>query len=137
MKYLYYILAIVAIVCVVITRDPKNLKDLKELYYRFLEILPQKYETLKRGSVITGLAPFWKELGYNVNKGYEICICMDNNVNAMFHVLLHELAHGTVEAYQHNDEFWNNYNELRDMAIQAGLYTPTGEVKFCGKKISD
>ena len=133
----FLILIVVALWCLVTTKDPENLKILKEKYRNFLRVLPKEYEELKHGTVITGLAPFWGELGYNINKGYEICICMDNDVNAMFHVLIHEMAHSITDAYKHDDEFWNNYSKLRDHAIQAGLYKPIGTTQFCGKKISD
>lgn len=136
--YLYSILLVLVLVCIFTTHDPKNLKLLKEKYERFLKVLPKKYDILQRRTVITGLGPQWGELGYNINKGYEICICMDNDVNAMFHVLIHELAHGTVHEYKHNDNFWANFRELKEIAIANGLYIPIPEaVPFCGKKIAD
>ena len=76
------------------------------------------------------------DLGSNVNKGYEISVCVDNNVNSMFHVLLHELAHNTVKEYAHSDEFWAQYNRLKTDAIERGFYTPIDPaIDFCGKKI--
>lgn len=136
--YLYSILLVLVLVCIFTTHDSKNLKLLKEKYERFLKVLPKKYDVLQRRTVITGLGPQWGELGYNINKGYEICICMDNDVNAMFHVLIHELAHGTVPEYKHNESFWMNFRELKEIAIANGLYTPIPEaVPFCGKKIAD
>ena len=92
---------------------------------------------LQTRSIITGTTGKG-DLGSNVNKGYEISICLDNDVNSMFHVLLHELAHCTVTEYDHSDKFWNNFEKLKQHAVQTGAYTliPEG-TEFCGKKIKD
>jgi len=59
-------------------------------------------------------------------------------VNQVFHVLLHELAHCTVEEYSHSTEFWDNYTNLKNQAISLGIYTNIDEITpFCGKRIVD
>ena len=35
-------------------------------------------------------------VGFNSNKGDNIAVCVDGDVNSIMHVLLHELAHCTV-----------------------------------------
>jgi hypothetical protein len=77
-------------------------------------------------------------VGYNTNKGQEIAICVDGTSNEMFHVLIHELAHCTVDEYSHSSNFWDNYVELRDMCIEIGIYEKIPDKKtFCGQKIQD
>jgi hypothetical protein len=77
-------------------------------------------------------------VGYNTNKGQEIAICLDGTPNEIFHVLIHELAHCTVDEYSHSEEFWANYVELRDICIQLGIYQKIPErTKFCGEHIQD
>ena len=98
-----------------------------------------KFQRLKNPVIITffkqGLV--YKSLGYNVNKGEEIGICVDGTPNDIFHVLLHELAHSTVAEYSHNEEFWNNFSELCQHCIKLGIYEKTEKTKFCGGTISD
>jgi hypothetical protein len=53
------------------------------------------------------------------------------------YVLLHELAHSTVDDYDHSKEFWENFKELREIAVAAGIYTPIKESRYCGQTIKD
>ena len=56
----------------------------------------------------------------------------------IFHVLLHELAHCTVQEYSHSEKFWKNYLRLRDIAVEIGVYERIGgKQKFCGEHVSD
>jgi hypothetical protein len=77
-------------------------------------------------------------IGWNTNKGYEIGVCIDGTVNQIFHVLLHELAHCTVEEYEHSPQFWENFRDLRKVAESIGLYEiiPV-EQGFCKRTIVD
>lgn len=138
MIVLYIILAIVSLYLICTTREPKEFQKLREKYQKFIDVVPPKYEKLKNKTVLTCLTSK-REPGYSVNKGYEIAICYDKDVNSMFHVLLHELAHCTVDEYKHSTEFWNNLKELKNIAVQNNLYIPINSPKnFCGKtKISD
>jgi hypothetical protein len=79
-----------------------------------------------------------ESVGWNTNKGQEIAICLDGTPNQIMHVLIHELAHCTVNEYSHSKEFWANYVELRNIAMQIGIYDriPTRE-QFCGQRIQD
>ncbi len=134
---LFVILILLNIHSVRTLEEPENFKNLKVKYAKFLKILPERYSSLRKKSILTGTNTKG-DLGYNINKGDEIAICVDGDENSMMHVLLHELAHSTVEEYKHSDNFWDNFKELRDIAIKHDMYTPiTQDNEFCGKKIRD
>ncbi len=109
--------------------------QLKQHYYTFIQRLPEKYEMIKKPMNITGI--YGGDIGTNVNKGGEIYVCIDGDLNSQFHVLLHELAHSTVDEYDHSDKFWKNFEELRKIAQDHGMYTPVKDQPYCGKTISD
>ena len=138
MIILYIILAIVALAILVTTQEPLEFRELRQKYDKFVNVLPEEFSMLKKKSILLCLTGKG-EPGYNVNKGYEIAICNDPDVNAMFHVLLHELAHCTVPEYKHSTKFWANLSKLKNIATKHELYTPISEPKnFCGKtNISD
>ena len=100
---------------------------------------PTKFHCLHKRIVIS----FFKKgilsssIGYNINKGEEIGICLDGTPNDMFHVLLHELAHSTVSEYSHSKEFWGNFKELCEHCKSIGIYETTNMKQFCGKVIKD
>jgi len=77
-------------------------------------------------------------VGFNTNKGANITLCLQGEPNEIFHVLIHELAHCTVEVYSHSDLFWSNYKDLRDICVSLGIYEPIdGKKEFCGQHVSD
>jgi hypothetical protein len=119
-------------------KQPENLKELKSRYDVFLKNTPKEWPELKRRSIITGFYNKNKELGYNINKGEEIGVCMGGTANQMMHVLIHELAHTTVEEYDHSPQFWKNYSKLKQYCVDLGVYQEIPEsTKFCGKYIRD
>jgi predicted metal-dependent hydrolase len=134
---IWVVLLVVSMVCIYTTKEPSNFTQLKQKYLKFIQTVPHEFRVLKKRSLITGTSRKG-DLGSNVNKGYEISICLDNDVNSMFHVLLHELAHCTVNEYDHSDKFWANFEKLKQHAVQTGAYAliPEG-TEFCGKKIKD
>jgi len=144
MKILLFILLVVlSIASITTTREPQNFTEVKRKYAVLREYIrtnqvPEKFKVLTKQILLVGYTKKKHELGYNTNKGYEICLCLDGTVNQIFHVLLHELAHSTVDEYEHSTQFWQNFKELREIAVQIGIYTPvTTSEKFCGKYISD
>jgi hypothetical protein len=144
MKILLFILLVVlSIASIITTREPQNFTEVKRKYavlrdYIRANQVPEKFKVLTKQILLVGYTKKKHELGYNTNKGYEICLCLDGTVNQIFHVLLHELAHSTVDEYEHSTQFWQNFKELREIAVQIGIYTPvTTSEKFCGKYISD
>jgi len=76
-------------------------------------------------------------VGYNVGKGYEIFICTDGPMNSVMHVFIHELTHNTVTEYDHSQSFWDNFETLKDVAKDIGIYEYTPPQIFCGGKIGD
>lgn len=124
------------------TREPKELVEVKEKYRTLREHLQdtnhEKFKMLYRCIPITGMKRMNGSVGSNTNKGGEIVVCLDGNTNEIFHVLIHELAHCTVNEYSHSPEFWNNYIELRNICIHLGIYEQIPErTKFCGQHIQD
>lgn len=87
-------------------------------------------------------------LAYNTNKGEKINICLKNpitdksinDINTMFFVTMHELAHVMTNDYKHNKEFWDNFRFLIQFAIEKDLYDYVDyndhPVEFCGNIIS-
>lgn len=124
--------------------EPKKMIMLREKYSKLrkeIEELPEdhKFNRIKEPILLTGYYGMHDGLlGFNTNKGSEIGLCVDGCVNEMMHVLLHELAHATVDEFQHSPKFWSNLKELKNFASSKNLYThikdPTG---FCGAVIHD
>jgi hypothetical protein len=79
-------------------------------------------------------------IGYNVNKGYEIFICLDEkgSVDAAMHVLIHELAHMTVPEYDHTDAYWASFKDLRSLCSTLGLINTVSNTPtlYCGGEIT-
>ena len=123
-------------------REPEELTQVKEKYQVLREHLEstnnEKFKMLTRCVPITGIHRMSGTVGYNTNKGHNIVLCISGTSNQIFHVLIHELAHCTVDEYSHSEEFWNNYIELRDICVKLGIYETIPErTKFCGKHIQD
>ena len=124
------------------TREPQRLVEVREknriLREHLSETNNEKYHMLKRCIPITGIMHMKGAVGYNTNKGGEIAVCLDGEINEIFHVLIHELAHCTVSEYEHSDTFWNNYIELRDMCVDLGIYDKIPvRTEFCGEHVQD
>ena len=141
MMIVFIILVLIAALLIAQTVEPPKFTQVKERYAILREYVktgPEKFRGLAKCIVLTGYLTKNSEIGYNTNKGYEIGLCLDGTVNQTFHVLLHELTHSTVEEYSHNDIFWQNFRELRELCTKLGIYEPIKESeKFCGKYIRD
>ena len=136
------VLIVLAIVLFVTTRQPENLRIVNEKYKTLREHLKEtgneKFQMLTRHIPLTGKRWMSESVGTNTNKGGEIALCLDGEPNVIFHVLIHELAHCTVEEYSHSPEFWKNYEELRDMCVNLGIYERVMEkTEFCGQHVQD
>ena len=81
-----------------------------------------------------------KDLAYTLNKGDVIGLCIESNENALFFVLLHELAHVVTPEYGHTELFWNNFEKLIKKSVDLGIYDyknyNKNPVNFCNGKIS-
>lgn len=136
----HIILWILAIVCVWSSySEPVLMNVIRAKYTKLRDELHKtgEFPSLHTETIITGLLSKG-QIGYNVNKGYEIFICLDGtDENQVFHVLLHELAHITVTEFQHSGNFWDNLHKLKAVAGRMGLYKGISRVPYCGHYISD
>lgn len=146
MMALVVILSIILIYILVVHREPPLLVSLKEKYNALLAYLHSpsnkdpRWERMKRRAIVTGLVDYDKSKGpiaYNVNKGYEICICLaEDDINSAFYVLLHELAHMSVTEYDHSTKFWKNFSDLKMLCDSLGIYNNSaGSGKYCGDSV--
>jgi hypothetical protein len=125
--FLFVVLLLLDVYLVYTTREPPNLTLVKERYQVLVDHInsggaPKKFDVLGTPLLITNKPDFTKELGYNSNKGLEIGLSTDSDPNDIFHVLIHELCHSTVEEYDHSEQFWENFNELQDICSKLGIY---------------
>ena len=115
--------------------------EIKRRYDILLKNIPEEFSVLRENrAILTSKREKSPEgsIAFNVNKGYEIYICLDGKkINAAMYVLLHELAHITVEEYDHSEQFWKNFRKLREYASTIGVYTPEAEMEYCGQIIRD
>jgi len=139
---LFLILLLVNAYILHTTVEPRELIEVRERYRVLREHLHEtnnvKFKVLTRPIPITGRMTMRDTVGFNVNKGSEITVCLDGGVNEIFHVLIHELAHSTVDEYSHSDQFWSNYSELMEICTQLGIYQKiTEKTEFCGQHVQD
>ena len=133
----------VAILILVFNKEPEMLTELKKRYWAMLEMLRETKDPMwlpvLKPSIITGLKGKKDGvIGSNVNKGYEIYICLEgDDVNSAMYVLIHEVAHMSVPEYDHTDAFWENFKKLKQICIDKGLYEAKGERQYCGEVIRD
>lgn len=135
---LWVLVILLALVCLWNTREPPVLTEVKKRYAHLRRQPPPGMEKLSEPVVLTGFRERYGEIGYNVNKGTEIGLCVDGEVNEVFHVLIHELAHTMTRSYAHDKKFWENYEKIKRHCIDIGIYEDMdGRQKFCGKYIRD
>jgi hypothetical protein len=118
---------------------PPVLVEVRRRYDILMKNIPDKFAILRRPVIIVGYhRNDGMDLGLNVNKGYEIHLCLGNeDPNVVFHVLLHELAHSTVPELDHTPAFWKNMDELVNLAVSLGIYTRLTKSAFCGGTVTD
>lgn len=140
--YIIILLSVLAFILLTNVEDPL-FSELKRRYEYLLNNLPEdgEFDILKTNrAILTAKEEKAKDgnIAFNVNKGYEIYICLDGRkINAAMYVLLHELAHITVEEYDHSEQFWKNFKRLREVASGLGIYTPEVDMEYCGQHIKD
>jgi hypothetical protein len=147
MEYIpiFLMLFVVLVYIVSVNKQPDMLSELKIKYWMLLEILKSTgdplWEPVCKPSIISGMLDWSREkgpIGSNVNKGYEIYICLSgSDVNSAMYVLLHELAHMSVPEYDHTANFWAHFEKLKKIAIDHGVYVPTGTRQYCGDEVKD
>lgn len=130
----------VNLLVLIFTVEDQRLREVRERYKTLREHLKARglFPELHGEIPIIAHRGLVNAVGYNVNKGAEIGLCIDGTVNEIFHVLLHELAHCTVDEYSHTTRYWDQFEKLRNEAVSAGLYAVISEqTAFCGKHIMD
>ena len=134
------LLFVLSYILITNTEDPL-FTELKRRYDVLLKNLPDEFDILRKNrAILTAKEEKARDgnIAFNVNKGYEIYICLDGRkINAAMYVLLHELAHITVEEYDHSEAFWANFKKLREYAADIGVYTPETEMEYCGQIIKE
>jgi hypothetical protein len=85
---------------------------------------------------------------YTENKGDRIVFCIRQrnpseqlvDLNTMMFVAIHEMGHIMSKSYGHNDEFWTNFADLLEVAIDIDLYKnedySTTPKEYCGMDIT-
>lgn len=125
-------------------KEPKNFTEVKRRYKVLQDYFAThgdtQFKSLKNPIILTGFLRNKgnNELGYNINKGTEIGLCLDGSPNEIMHVLIHELAHTVSSKYAHDDEFWKNVHKIENICQERGLYIPiNNKTEFCGSHIQD
>jgi len=137
------VLLIVDVLVFLNTKIDDRLKEVKLRYKKLREHLkstnePEFRALHKEIPIIAHYNMYNGAIGYNADKGTEIGLCIDGTVNDIFHVLLHELAHCTVEEYSHSKLFWLRFDQLKEKAKSIGVYEKISRKKpFCGRHIMD
>lgn len=85
---------------------------------------------------------------YTENKGDRIVFCIRQrnpteqlvDLNTMMFVAIHEMGHIMSQSYGHNDEFWTNFADLLEVAVELDLYKnedySTTPKEYCGMDIT-
>tara|TARA_B110000495_G_scaffold203550_1_gene227839 strand:- start:553 stop:981 length:429 start_codon:yes stop_codon:yes gene_type:complete len=138
----FIVLLLINILILFLTREPRVFKEVKERYKILRSHLKktnnEKFKVLVRPIPLTGVKKMSGTVGFNVNKGADITVCLDGDTNEIMHVLIHELSHSTVPEWDHSVNFWKNYTELREICESIGIYTKLPDkTKFCGQYIQD
>ena len=137
------LLLIINILIFINTKEPEELTEVRQKYQVLREHLKEtnneEFDMLYDEVPITAHYRISKgAVGYNTNKGNEIGLCIDGDTNEIFHVLLHELAHCTVEEYSHSKEYWEKFKKLRKISVELGIYEEIPKkTKFCNKYVQD
>ena len=130
------------------TKIANKLGTIRKKGDRLIAVI-KKNETLRTQSKYKRLLKKWPKLqieelnvegkeifAFNVNKGYKISLCvLDNDVNDIMFVFLHELTHIMTDEIGHPPQFWDNFKELLELAIEHNVYTYQNynnqHAKFC------
>ena len=107
-------------------------KFTKKLSYYIIKEYPNNLyinKKLKKNIIIKEIPSNYNNyISYIQNKNI-IYICLrkdkytfENNINELYFILMHELAHLITKKYGHHEEYWNNYRLLLNTAIKNNLY---------------
>lgn len=136
------LIIIINVIILMNIQEPERLSEVREKYRTLREHLKetnnQEFKMLCKEIPITAHRRMNGSIGYNVSKGSDIGLCIDGEPNEIFHVLIHELAHCTVDEYSHSKDFWKKFEELRTICVSLGIYREIPQrTEFCGKHVQD
>ncbi len=85
------------------------------------------------------------DTSYVIDKGDVFAMCLrdptknnkiDEKMNDLIFVLLHEIAHLGTDSWGHDESFWNNFKFILQEAVEAGIYKSVNYKKvgspYCG-----
>ena len=90
-------------------------------------------------------------VAYTINKGEAMYFCVRENgkddskistdLNTLFYVAIHEIAHVVTKSVGHTEEFWKNQEILEKYAADAGVYTKVNYSEhpksYCGVNLRE
>ena len=121
--------------------EPKLLTEIKKRHEIIKSGLPadERWQRIKNSNpIFTGTTHDVDGAGSNVNKGYEIYICLDgDDINSAMYVVIHELSHMTVTEYDHSDKFWANFRDLKSICQTLGVYQSADKKPYCGQVVNE
>jgi len=117
-----------------------KIDNLKKALYKSSHKNTYGVKRLLETNVIELEESFKNHVGYSINKGEKIGVCVISDGilqdrNAIFYIVMHELAHIMTEEYGHNDEFWDHLSILVEVASQTKIYSEPLNTTVCKKKV--
>lgn len=131
-----------------VTNKLKHLVDISYKKYPTKDNIQRLYKNFNP-TKINEILPTSKYTAYSENKGEKLAFCTTTtkggteliDENTLTFVALHELSHIMSKSVGHNDEFWNNFKFLIQLAVKNNIYTAVDYGKksadYCGMKITD
>lgn len=117
-----------------------KIKQKIEILIKSLSISDERRKLLETKSIKLEERDNNKHIGYTINKGDKIGICIDEDENSLFFVILHELAHVITKSYGHDETFWNNFEFLIKQSVKLNIYNyknyNKNPVNYCDKDIT-
>lgn len=128
-------------------KDPTGLRKIQPKYRTIvrkgIDSLKKNYKTANLEENLP--ARSGGDTSYVIDKGAVFAMCLrdpknnntvENKINNLMFVLLHELTHLFTSTFGHDELFWNNFKFLLQEAVEMGLYTPvdykTTGSPYCG-----
>ena len=132
MEVLTVVLASILALIFCYTREPSVMREVR----RRNKIMAR--EVGHAPSHIVSLRPDGPELGWNIGKGWSMAVCTRGDIDAIMHVLIHEMAHTDVEVIDHSEEWESARRDFVRVARDLGIYSNTVKNKqLCGDIITE
>lgn len=117
----------------------KNSENAKKKEVAMLMLNRYVYKNLRESSPLNSD----NDTSYTINKGDVIAICIRSGLDYGIHdfdtimfVVLHELTHLAIKAYDHPDEFWQVFKFVLEEIEYSGMYKSINyslyPVEYCG-----